>query len=76
MRKTLTILILVSLLFISQGCDQGNKPADLVYQDLQYDPPDPANFRTELANGLRGYFQEDHRLPLFNISASINFGSQ
>lgn len=76
MRKTITILFLVGLLFISQGCDQAKKPADLVYPDLQYDPPDPADFRTELANGLRGYFQEDHRLPLFNISAIINFGSQ
>lgn len=75
MRKTITILFLVSLLFISQGCDQVNKPADLIYPDLQYDPPDPADFRTELANGLRGYFQEDHRLPLFNISAIVNFGS-
>lgn len=76
MRKTLTILFLIGLLFISQGCDQVNKPRDLTYPDLQYDPPDPADFRTELANGLRGYFQEDHRLPLFNISAIVNFGSQ
>ena len=76
MRKTITILFWVGLLFIPQGCDQVKKPADLTYPDLQYDPPDPAYFRTELANGLRGYFQEDHRLPLFNISAIINFGSQ
>ena len=66
---------MVGLLFISQGNGQVKKPGDLIYPDLQYDPPDPADFRTELANGLRGYFQEDHRLPLFNISALINFGS-
>ncbi len=76
MRKTIPILFLVGLLFISQGCNQVNKPADLKYPPLQYDPPDPADFRTEFANGLRGYFQEDTRLPLFNISAIINFGSQ
>jgi len=76
MRKTLTILFLAVLLLIPQGCDQAKKPADLTYPALQYDPPDPADFRVELSNGLRGYFQEDHRLPLFNISAIINFGSQ
>jgi len=75
MRKTITILFLVVLLFVPQGCDQVKKPADLKYPALQYDPPDPADFRLEFANGLRGYIQEDTRLPLFNISAIINFGS-
>lgn len=75
MRKTITILILAGLLFIPQGFAQVEKPADLKYPPLQYDPPDPADNRIEFANGLRGYIQEEHRLPLFNISAIINFGS-
>ena len=56
------------------GFGQAQKPSDLKYPPLTYNPPDPAAFRTAFANGLRGYVQEDHSLPLVNISAHINFG--
>ena len=76
MRKTITLLVLIGLLTIPQGCDnQVKKAADLTYPPLEFNPPDPADFRTEFANGLRGFVQEDHRLPLFSISALVNFGS-
>ncbi len=74
MKKTLTLLFIVLLLFVSQGFAQVQKPSDLKFPPLKYEPPDPKDFRTEFANGLRGYIQEDHSLPLFNISAIINFG--
>lgn len=74
MKKTLTILCVAGLLLVSLACEQVKKPADLKYPTLTYDPPDPQDFRTEYANGLRAYVQEDHSLPLFNISALINFG--
>jgi zinc protease len=74
MKKTLTLLFTVLLLFVSLGFNQVQKPSDLKFPPLKYEPPDPKDFRTEFANGLRGYIQEDHSLPLFNISAIINFG--
>ncbi len=74
MKKTFTILFAVGFLFISLGNAQVQKPSDLKFPPLKYDPPDPKDFRTEFANGLRGYIQEDHSLPLFNMSAIINFG--
>jgi zinc protease len=74
MKKTLTILLAIGFLFVSMGFTQAQKPSDLKYPVLKYDPPDPKDFRTEFANGLRGYLKEDHGLPLFDISAQINFG--
>ncbi|NIM58681.1 MAG: hypothetical protein GTO16_07025, partial [Candidatus Aminicenantes bacterium] len=74
MKKTLTILFAICFLCISAGLTQVQKPSDLEFPPLKYDPPKPKDFRTEFSNGLRGYVQEDHSLPLINISAIINFG--
>jgi zinc protease len=75
MKKILSILLAFSFLCVSWGHSQVQKPSGLKYPPLRYEPPDPKAFRIEFANGLRGYIQEDHSLPLFNISALINFGS-
>ena len=74
MKKTLSILIAIGFLCVSLGLAQAQKPTDLKYPPLKYEPPDPKVFRTEFANGLRGYIQEDNSLPLFTISALINLG--
>jgi zinc protease len=74
MRKILSVVITLGFLCVSLGLAQAQKPSDLKYPPLKYEPPDPQAFRVELANKLRGYFQEDHSLPLVNISAFINFG--
>lgn len=74
MKKTLCLLLALTCLCVSLGLAQAQKPSDLKYPPLKYDPPDPKDFRMEYANGLRGYVQEDHDLPLFNISALIHFG--
>jgi zinc protease len=74
MKKTLSILIAIGFLCVSLGLAQAQKPSDLKYPPLKYEPPDPKAFRTEFANGLRGYIQEDNSLPIFTISALINFG--
>jgi len=74
MKKTLTILFAIGFLCVSLILAQAQKPSDLKFAPLKYDPPDPKAFRTVLANGLRGYIEEDHNLPLINISAMVNFG--
>ncbi len=74
MKKRLTILFTIGLLVVSLGVAQVQKPSDLKFPPLKYEPPDPKDFRTEFANGLRGYVHEDHSLPLFNISAIVHFG--
>jgi predicted Zn-dependent peptidase len=57
------------------GFGQVEKPSDLKFPPLKFEPPDPKAFRTVLANNLRAYIREDHSLPLVSISALINFGS-
>ena len=74
MKKTLTILLAIGFLCVSLGLAQAQKPSDLKFAPLKYDPPDPKAFRTLLANGLRAYIEEDHNLPLINIAAMVNFG--
>ena len=75
MKKIVCIFLCFGFLCISSGIAQVEKPSDLRYPPLKYDPPDPKDFRTEFANGLRGYIKEDHSLPLFDISALIHYGS-
>jgi predicted Zn-dependent peptidase len=74
MKKILSLLIAIGFLCASLGLAQAQKPSDLKYPPLKYEPPDPKAFRTDLANGLRSYVQEDRSLPIFTISALINFG--
>lgn len=71
----LIILCLAIMLVCGAVClGQAQRPADLKYPPLQYEPPDPAACRTTLAGGLRGYIQEDHSLPVVSLSALVNFG--
>jgi len=74
MKKTLTTLLAIVFLCVSLGLAQAQKPSDLKFAPLKYDPPDPRAFRTQLANGLRAYIEEDHNLPLINVAAMVNFG--
>jgi predicted Zn-dependent peptidase len=65
----------VSVLLISTlTFAQATRPSELKYPPLEYDPPNPTDFRMLFANDLRGYVQEDHSLPLVNITALVNFG--
>jgi len=74
MKKILILALAFGFLLSGIVLGQAQKPSDLKFPPLTYNPPDPAAFRTMFASGLRGYIQEDHTLPLFNISAHINFG--
>jgi len=74
MKRILCLIIVMGLLSLTAGLAQGRKPSDLKYPPLKFEPPDPLSFRTVFANGLRGYMQEDHRVPVVNLAAIINFG--
>lgn len=75
MRKTFAVILTVGFLFTGLALGQAKHPSELKYAPLKFDPPDPKAFRTEYANGLRAYVQEDRDLPLFNISAMVRFGN-
>ena len=74
MRRQLALIIAIVCLGLTAGFAQVEKPSDLKYPALKYEPPDPKTFRTAFANGLRGYVQEDHSLPVVNLSAIVNYG--
>lgn len=74
MKKTIILALVLGFFLTGLGLGQVQKPSDIKYPPLTYNPPDPAAFRTTFANGLRGYVQEDHSLPLVNISAHVNCG--
>ncbi len=75
MKKTISLIVALCFLGLGAGFAQVEKPSDLKYPPLKFEPPNPKAFRTELANGLRAYIQEDRSLPLVTISAMVNFGN-
>lgn len=74
MTKKGLILLIFVLVLINLGFGQATHPSELKYPALKFDPPDPRAYRTEYANGLRAYVQEEKSLPLVNITAIVNFG--
>lgn len=50
-------------------------PRDLVFEDLAFDPPDPAAHRHELSNGSVVYIVPDRALPLVSVSVTVRTGA-
>ena len=71
-----TIIAILALAIVGAGLvlAQAQKPSDLTFPALKYEPPSPKDFRVVYAGGLRAYVQEDKSLPLFNITAIVNCG--
>jgi zinc protease len=73
--NTRTMLILIAILLIGTGSlGQALRPDDLVFKPLEFDPPDPADFRTTLAGVMPAYLMQDSTLPQFSLTALIHFG--
>jgi zinc protease len=50
-------------------------PDKLVFEELRYEPPRPAEFRHTLASGVTVYAAEDHELPTFDMTILVRTGS-
>ena len=50
-------------------------PRDLVFEDLAFEPPDPAAHRHELSNGVVAYIVPDRALPLVTVSVLVRTGA-
>jgi zinc protease len=75
---TITFAVLLSAVSLAFGQKPGTIPAhprELKYPKLDFTPPKAAAYRQVLANGVVGYFVEDHDLPLTNVSLTIRAGS-
>ncbi len=79
-RRTLRALAAGSLCALAlaapSSAQQGipEHPSELVFPELDFQPPDPAGLRHVLANGVVAYVVEDHQLPLVSVSLLIRTG--
>ncbi|MGQ9617571.1 MAG: M16 family metallopeptidase [Candidatus Aminicenantia bacterium] len=73
--KKLNLLILIIFLTSLSLVSQVQRPEDLKFPPLKYEPPDPRIYRTSFTNGLRGYVIKDSSIPLFEIAALIHYGN-
>ena len=51
-----------------------DRPEKLTFPELNYQPPDPSQFRVELKSGPVAYVVPDRELPLLNISILVRTG--
>lgn len=52
-----------------------DRPEELKYAPLVYEPPDPDHFRVELRSGPVAYVASDRELPLVDISILVHTGN-
>ncbi len=50
------------------------RPDQLKYPELQYDPPNPADYRVQLKSGPVAYVVTNRELPLINIAILVRTG--
>ncbi len=50
-------------------------PSDLTYALLDFTPPEAADHRHELSNGVVVFVVEDHELPLVSVSLTVRTGT-
>lgn len=74
MKRQIAAIALLVLVLVCFGSGQAQKPSDLKFAPLSFNPPDPQAFRTVYAGGLRAYVAEDRGLPIVSVSALIHFG--
>jgi predicted Zn-dependent peptidase len=73
--KALSLVLAVSALAACEaGSRDGPRPEDFTYEPLKFTPANPADFRTELSNGLVVYIAEDHEIPWVDASLMVRTG--
>lgn len=55
--------------------DIPDRPEKLEFPPLEYEPPNPADYRVELKSGPVAYVVPDHELPLVNIAILVRTGA-
>ncbi len=63
------------LLAVPTAAQIPSHPTDLIYQLLDFTPPQAVDHRHELSNGVVVYVVEDHELPLASVSVQVRTGS-
>ncbi len=58
-----------------QAADIVDHPDKLKYEDLNYQPPKPSDYRTTLKCGVSAYIAENHEVPTFELTVLVRTGS-
>lgn len=71
----LAVAVLATLWLSLAGAGEiPERPEQLVFPELAYDPPQAKDYRTTLAGGMVAYLVPDRTLPLVNISVLLRLG--
>ena len=77
-RPALVCLLLTLLPFLAAlsagAASVPNRPEEIKFPALAYEPPDPKEFRVPLKSGPVAYIAADRELPLVNISILVRTG--
>ncbi len=80
--STFTVPIAILTLFVLVGPasnlyadDIVDHPDKLEFEELDYTPPRPADYRHTLKSGVRAYITENRELPTFELTVLIRTGS-
>lgn len=77
-RRTSRALALVMAVGAFAACESGSRngprPENITYEPLDFTPPKPDQFRTELSNGLVVYIAEDHEIPWVDATLLVRTG--
>jgi predicted Zn-dependent peptidase len=74
---SLSLALVVTVVAISAcdgGSQSGPRPEDFTYEPLDFTPPSPDEYRTELSNGLVVFISEDHEIPWVDASLMVRTG--
>jgi zinc protease len=76
MKKIILIsgLWLAAIVSVAASTPIPDRPEKLKYPTLDYEPPNPKSFRTELKTGPVAYVATDRELPLVNIVIYVRAG--
>ncbi len=69
-----SVVMPVSAPFLTAG-EIVDHPDKLRYEELDYRPPKPADFRYQLECGATAYIAENHEVPTFDLTVIVGTGS-
>lgn len=76
MERIKSLLLVLLAAFVGNAAAQQipDRPEKLKFPKLNYEPPNPADYRVQLKSGPVAYLVPDRELPLINISIGIRVG--
>ncbi len=80
MKRSLPLIVMLALAIVpvvaAAPADRiVDHPEKLKYDELDYKPPKPRDFRHKLTNGVSAYVAENHEVPTFQLTIHVRTGT-